>query len=50
MEGKILYNLAFLRDYKDWNDSGSEPDEKPNTSAPKNKKTAACYHNAVLKN
>ena len=34
---------------KDIVDSGSEADEKPNTSAPKNKKTAKCCHNAVLK-
>ena len=34
---------------KDIADSGSEADEKPNTSAPKNKKTAECCHNAVLK-
>jgi hypothetical protein len=32
--------LIFLGagDKKDWNDSGSEFDEKPNTSAPKTKK------------
>jgi hypothetical protein len=35
---------------KDIADSGSEADEKPNTSALKNKKTAKCCHNAVLKN
>jgi hypothetical protein len=38
MEGKILLNIVFLRDLKDWNDSGSEVDEKRKLSAPKNKK------------
>jgi hypothetical protein len=34
---------------KDIADSGSEVDEKPNSSAPKNKKTSKRCHFAVLK-
>ncbi|KFC61156.1 hypothetical protein FEM08_00920 [Flavobacterium gilvum] len=32
---------------KDIVDSGSKVDEKHKISAPKNKKTAKCHHNAV---
>lgn len=42
--------VSSSNEIKDIVDSGSEADEKPNTSAPKKQKTAACCHNAVLKN
>jgi hypothetical protein len=46
MGANILFWLGFS--LKDIADSGSEVDEKTNTSAPKNKKTAKRCHFAVL--
>jgi hypothetical protein len=41
--------VSSSNEIKDTADSGSEVDEKTNTSAPKNKKTAKRCHFAVLK-